>query len=61
MCLSTVYKIRDNEKEKVCEYVSGVENRDGVLIFTDVMGDETEVDGTLLSMDFVKNEILIGE
>ena len=61
MCLSTVYKVKNDEKEKICEYVSNVENKDGTFIFTDIMGTATTVKGTLRSMDFVKNEILIEE
>ena len=59
MCLSTVYKIRDGEKEKVCEYVSSVKSSDGEFVFTDVMGEEKLVPGKLRSVDLVKNEIII--
>ena len=61
MCLSTVYKLKDGEKEKICEYVSGVRNSDGEFVFTDVMGAETIMAGKLRSVDLVKNEILIEE
>ena len=61
MCLSTVYKIKGQEQEKICEYVSRVENKGDGFVFTDVMGEETEVKGTLRSMDFVKNIILLEE
>ncbi len=61
MCLSTVYKKKGEEQEKICEYVSKVERKDDGYVFTDVMGDETTVKGKLLSMDFVKNVILLEE
>ncbi|MBQ9826999.1 MAG: CooT family nickel-binding protein [Firmicutes bacterium] len=59
MCLSTVYKLKDGEKEKICEYVSGVRNSDGEFVFTDVMGEEKTVPGKLSSIDLIKNEIII--
>ena len=51
MCLSTVYKYKDGEKEKVCEYVSSVRAADGEFVFTDVMGAETIMAGKLLDME----------
>ena len=61
MCLSTVYKVKGNEQEKICEYISKVENKGDGFVFTDVMGEEIAVKGTLKSMDFVKNVILLEE
>jgi predicted RNA-binding protein len=61
MCLSTVYKLKDGEKEKICEYVSGVKSADGEFVFTDVMGEEKTVPGKLSSIDLIKNEIIIEE
>ncbi len=59
MCLSTVYKLKGQEQEKVCEYISKVENKGDSFVFTDVMGEEITVPGKLISMDFVKNVILL--
>ncbi|MBR6349996.1 MAG: CooT family nickel-binding protein [Lachnospiraceae bacterium] len=59
MCLSTVYKLKGSEQEKICEYISKVENKGNEFVFTDVMGEEITVKGTLKSMDFVKNVILL--
>ena len=61
MCLSTVYKLKGSEQEKICEYISKVENKGNEFVFTDVMGEEITVKGTLKSMDFVKNVILLEE
>ena len=61
MCLSTVYKIKGSEKEKVCEFISSVTNENGEFIFTDIMGTEIRLKGVLRSMDFVKNTILVDE
>ena len=61
MCLSTLYKIKDDndEREKIAEYISNVVCRDGKYVFTDVMGDEFSVRGSIRSLDLVKNEITI--
>ncbi len=59
MCLSTVYEITPQGREKVCEYVSTVRAEDGKVILTDVMGLEKVLTGTILSLDLVNNEILV--
>lgn len=59
MCLSTVYKVKDGAREKVCEYVSSVKAQGKEIELTDVMGMITKVEGTIASMDFIKNEILV--
>lgn len=59
MCLSTVYKIKGQEQEKICEFISKVEKKGDGFVFTDVMGEEVTVQGKLHSMDFVKNVILL--
>ncbi len=59
MCLSTVYEEVNGEQKKVCEYVSGISANDGTITLTDIMGRETVVKGTLKSLDFIKNIIVI--
>lgn len=61
MCLSTLYKIKDDsdEREKIAEYISNVVSRDGEYVFTDVMGEEFSVRGCIRSLDLVRNEITI--
>ena len=61
MCLSTVYKVNTQGKEKICEYISKVDTTGNGFAFTDVMGEVTEVKGKLRSVDLVKNEILLEE
>ena len=61
MCLSTVIAERNGSSEKLCEYVSKVRVDGSTIVFTDVMGAETAVEGTIRSMDFVKNIIVIEE
>lgn len=61
MCLSTLYRIKDDsdEREKIAEYISNVVSRDGEYVFTDVMGEEFSVRGCIRSLDLVRNEITI--
>ena len=59
MCLSTAYELKDDGKEKLCEYVSNVRSGDGSVILVDIMGIETTVPGFIRSLDLVNNEILI--
>lgn len=59
MCLSTVYEEVGGERKKVCEYVSGISTGENAVTLTDIMGKETVVRGTLKSLDFIKNVIVI--
>ncbi len=59
MCLSTVVLEKNGTSEKVCEYVSNVKTEGNKITLTDVLGTETEVFGTIKSMDFIKNLIVV--
>ena len=59
MCLSTLYGIKNNKREKLGEYISNVNARDGEYVFTDVMGNEFSLRGIIRSMDLVRNEIVM--
>lgn len=59
MCLSTVMLEKNGTSEKVCEYVSNVKAEGNKITLTDVLGTETLVYGTIKSMDFIKNLIIV--
>ena len=59
MCLSTVYEDVGGERRKVCEYVSGISTENGGVTLTDIMGKQTTVKGSLKTLDFIKNIIII--
>jgi len=59
MCLSTVFAVIDGNENKVCEYVCNIDIDGRNITLTDIMGAETKVIGTLKSMDFVKNRVII--
>ena len=59
MCLSTVFEEVAGERKMVCEYVSGISTDETSVTLTDIMGKEVVVKGTLKSLDFIKNIIVI--
>lgn len=59
MCLSTVFEETAGERKMVCEYVSGISTDETSVTLTDIMGRETVVKGSLKSLDFIKNIIII--
>ena len=59
MCLSTVIKVVDGKQEQVLNQVSNAEVGEGKVTFTDIMGIQTEVEGTITSVDLVDNKIYV--
>ena len=59
MCLSTLYGVRNDKREKLGEYISNVTMRDGEYVFTDVLGNELTFKGRINSLDLIRNEIII--
>ena len=47
MCLSTVYRMHDGEKQLVCKNVAAVRQQEGALVFTDIMGVQPRVQAVL--------------
>ena len=52
MCLATVYKEPDNTV--VCKNVGRIDVDGEYVLITDIMGEETKVQGQILSVDLVK-------
>ena len=48
MCLSTVWTA---ERQPVCKNVASVTQKDGQLVFTDIMGIPTVVNGQIEKID----------
>ena len=59
MCLSTVYRVVDGAAEQVATQVSGAQVADGCVTFTDILGAETTVEGTISSVDLIENKIYV--
>ena len=56
MCLSTVY---DQNKQVLCKNVAAVTQKDGRLIFTDIMGIPVAVTGSIEKIDLMDNFIYV--
>ena len=59
MCLSTVYKLGEGQPQELASNISKFVIEDGRIIFTDLMGIETEVEGEIESVDFVDSKIFV--
>lgn len=60
MCLSSVYFIKSNqEKELICKNITSVESYNQRLIFTNVLGIPTEIEGEISHIDLVENFIYV--
>ena len=53
MCLATVYKEPDNTV--VCKNVRRIDVDGEYVLITDIMGEETKVQGQILSVDLVNS------
>ncbi len=56
MCLSTVY---DENRQVLLKNVAAVTQKDGQLIFTDIMGIPVAMTGVLKTVDLTDNFIVI--
>ena len=56
MCLSTVY---NTAQRVLCKNVASVTEKDGRLIFTDIMGIPTAVTGSIQKIDLMENIIIV--
>ncbi len=61
MCLSTVYKENSKENKLLCSNIAKVENLDNSIVFTDILGRKTVVNGVIGSMDLLENIIIVRE
>ena len=61
MCLSTVYKKNNTENILLCNNIAKMENLDDAIVFTDLLGRKTVINGVIISMDFMENTIMVRE
>jgi predicted RNA-binding protein len=60
MCLSTVYNNEaDVAENMICEYVTSVDVDGDTILLRDILGNVTDVKGSLQRVDLVKNIIVI--
>lgn len=59
MCLSMIYAEQRNRREMLATAVQGVLVHGDSLIFTDILGNQSQVNGTIASVDLIHNEIVV--
>ena len=59
MCLSTVYKDKGGELEEVATQVSEIKLDGATVRCFDIIGVETEVEGSIASIDLIGNRIVV--
>lgn len=60
MCLSNVYLLKKNqEKELICKNIASMTIQEDQLVFTNLMGIPTVVEGTLEKVDLMDNFIVV--
>ena len=61
MCLSTVYKNTMTPDAIVLRNVMKIENKDGVIVLTDLMERQVAIEGTLEIANLVEGTVLVRE
>lgn len=63
MCLSTVYTIKNGDRVLMCKDVQSlqIQDEEGTLMFTDIIGMKYPVKGKILNIDLVGNTIDVKE
>lgn len=61
MCLSTIYKNARNPRCEVLKNVTHVRCEDGMVILTDLMGDEMAMEGEILEADIIHGYFIVRE
>ena len=59
MCLSTAYRNSKSDDNVIARYVSKIEIHGNAVTLTDVMGIETEIEGTLSFVDLTGGVVVI--
>ncbi|WP_165045502.1 CooT family nickel-binding protein [Adlercreutzia sp. ZJ138] len=61
MCLGTVFVSHDGIDEQICTSVTHVDIQDEALVFTDLLGCHTRVQGMIYEMDLAESRIYVKE
>jgi Predicted RNA-binding protein. len=59
MCLAKVIVEKDGKESVFAKNISNIKIEDGIVVLTDIMGSDFEVEGALLSADLVNGEVRI--
>ena len=61
MCLSTIYKDSRNPKCEVLKNVTHIRCKDGMVILTDLIGNEMAMEGEILEADMIHGDFIVRE
>lgn len=61
MCLSTIYRDSRNPKCEVLKNVTHIHCEDGMVILTDLMGNEMAMEGEILEADMINGYFIVRE
>ena len=61
MCLSTAYRNTETPEAIFMKNVMEIQIKDGVILLTDLLGNEMAVEGTLQEANLVEGFVLIQE
>ena len=61
MCLSTVYQNEKRDDAVLCKFVATIQVEGDTLVFTDIMGMTTTVQGRLVSADLTAGTVIVAE
>ena len=59
MCLSSVYRKTEGESVFLFKNIAGVEISGDSILFTDIMGVRTEIQGKIQNIDLLENTITV--
>ena len=61
MCEATVYMKKGMNNEEIMKEVEFIEENEGYIKIIDIMGKEMIINGKIITVDLVKNQIFVSE
>ena len=61
MCLSTVYKNTQTRENLVLSNVQRIEEKDGVIVLTNIMEQQVAVEGRIVMADLIGGVVVVAE
>ena len=61
MCLSAVYKNTQSRENLVLSNVQRIEEKDGVIVLTNIMDQQVAVEGRIVMADLIGGVVVVAE
>ena len=61
MCLSAVYKNNQSHENLVLSNVQRIEEKDGVIVLTNIMDQQVAVEGRIVMADLIGGVVVVAE